>query len=430
MSRKHLDLTDRCIIEKGLALEHSFREIASSLKCSPSTVMREVRNNRVFITSSKTKCANFGECLKRKICGNPTCFNPCKTCREYDCHAICKDFKPFHCSRLDNAPYVCNDCENRNFCPKEHAVYSAHKADAKSRERLSDARRALHTPNEKIAELNDLITPLILNGQSLNHIYANHSGEICVARRTLYDYIDKCVFDVRNIDLPRKVRYKKRRKKRAEPAPCRYRQGRTYEDFKEFIKQNPDLNIVEMDTVKGRREKGKCLLTMNFVKYDILLTFIIDSASQKCVQQVFDHLSDKLSPEIFERLFPIILTDNGGEFKALETLEFTSYGSQRTRVFFCDPMASWQKPHIERSHEYIRQIIPKGISMDDLMQEDITLMLNHINSLSRDSLNGACPFDAAKQILGRKLPKLLGLKKIPPDDVILRPSLLKKSIIR
>lgn len=112
--------------------------------------------------------------------------------------------------------------------------------------------------------------------------------------------------------------------------------------------------------------------------------------------------------------------------KAPETLEFTSYGSQRTRIFYCDPMSSWQKPHIERSQEFIRQVIPKGISMDGFTQEDITLMLNHINTLSRDSLNGACPFDAAKKPLGRKLPKLLGLKKIPPDDVILRPSLLKK----
>ena len=312
MNRKHLDLTDRCIIEKGPALEHSFREIAASLNCSPSTVMREVRNNRVFVTSSKTNCANFRGCMKRKICGNSTCFNPCKTCHEYDCHAICKDFRPFYCSRLDHAPYVCHTCENRSFCPKEHAVYSAHKADAKSRERLSGTRSALHTSNEKIAELNDLITPLILNGQSLNHIYANHSGEICVARRTLYSYIDKCVFDVRNIDLPRKVRYQKRRKKRAEPLPSKYRKGRTYADFEKFIEQDPALNIVEMDTVKGKREKGKCLLTMNFIKYDLLLAFIIDSASQACVQQVFGYLGDKLSPEVFERLFPVILTDNGG----------------------------------------------------------------------------------------------------------------------
>lgn len=426
MSRKHLDLTDRCIIEKGLALEHSFREIAADLDCSPSTVMREVQNNRVFVTSSKTKCANFTGCLKRKICGNPTCFDPCKTCREYDCHTICKDFKPFHCSKLDHAPYVCNTCEDRNFCPKEHAVYSAHKADAKSRERLSDARKTLHMPSEKIAEINDLITPLILNGQSINHIFANHGDDICVSRRSLYNYIDKCVFDVRNIDLPRKVRYKKRRKKRVAPAPCKCRQGRTYEDFKEFIKQNPDLNVVEMDTVKGRREKGKCLLTMILCKYDLMLVFLLESATEACVQQVFDDLWNKLGPEIFERLFPVILTDNGGEFKAPEALEFTSYGSQRTRIFYCDPMSSWQKPHIERSHEFIRQVIKKGVSMDGFTQEDITLMVNHINSLSRDSLNGACPFDAAKKLLGRKLPKLLGLKKIPPDDVILRPSLLKK----
>ncbi|MCM1166057.1 MAG: IS30 family transposase [Ruminococcus sp.] len=389
--------------------------------------MREVRNNRIFVTSSKTNCANSYGCLKRKICGNSTCFDPCNNCRDgFDCHAICKDFKPLHCSRLDGAPYVCNSCENRNFCSKERAIYSAHKADAKSRKRLSEARSSLHISNDEIAALNALITPLILNGQSLNHIYANHSGEIRVARRTLYDYIDKCVFDVRNIDLPRKVRYKKRRKKRAEPAPYKYRQGRTYEDFQAFIKQSPDLNVVEMDTVKGCREKGKCLLTMNFVRYDFMLAFLIDSASQRCVQQVFDYLGDKMSPEIFERLFPVILTDNGGEFKDPEALEHTSYGSQRTRIFYCDPMASWQKPHVERSHEYIRQVIPKGVSMVDLTQEDITLMMNHINSLSRDSLNGACPFDAAKQLLGRKLPKLLGLKKIPPDDVILRPSLLKK----
>lgn len=426
MSRKHLDLTDRCRIEKGLALEHSFREIAASLGCSPSTVMREVRNNRVFVTSSKTKCENFYGCLKRKICGDPTCFNPCKDCHNgYDCHTICKDFKPFHCNKLDNAPYVCNACENRHFCPKEHAVYSAHKADAKSRERLSATRRTLRTPNEKIVQLNNLITPLILKGQSLNHIYANHSDEICVARRTLYDYIDKCVFDVRNIDLPRKVRYKKRRKKRAEPAPCKYRQGRTYEDFKKFINQNPDLNIVEMDTVKGRREKSKCLLTMIFSKFDYMLVFLIDSASEECVQRVFDYLSDKLGFEIFERLFPVILTDNGGEFKDPEALEHTPYGSQRTRIFYCDPMASWQKPHIELNHEFIRRVIPKGVSMDDFSQADITLMTNHINSVSRDSLNGLCPFDAAKQLLGRKLPKLLSLKKIPPDDVVLRPSLLK-----
>ncbi len=97
MSRKHLNLIDRCVIENGLVLEQSFREIAASLDCSPSTVMREVRNNRIFVTSSKTICENSYGCVKRKICGSSVCFNPCKKCHNgYDCREICKNFKPFH----------------------------------------------------------------------------------------------------------------------------------------------------------------------------------------------------------------------------------------------------------------------------------------------------------------------------------------------
>jgi transposase, IS30 family len=50
-------------------------------------------------------------------------------------------------------------------------------------------------------------------------------------------------------------------------------------------------------------------------------------------------------------------------------------------------MASYQKLHIEKNHEYIRYIIPKGISFNNLTQEDITLIINHINSTARASLN-------------------------------------------
>ena len=164
---------------------------------------------------------------------------------------------------------------------------------------------------------------MVLNGQSVSHIFANHSEEIDFSRRTIYNYIDKCVFDVRNIDLPRKVRYKKRKTKPSEPAQYAYRQGRTYADFKAFMESHPELDVVEMDTVKGRREKGKCLLTMIFTKYDLMLFFLIESASQKCVQTVFDELTEELGTEIFQRLFPVILTDNGGEFKASDSLENT-----------------------------------------------------------------------------------------------------------
>ena len=180
-----------------------------------------------------------------------------------------------------------------------------------------------------------------------------------------------------------------------------------------------------MDTVKGRREKGKCLLTMIFTKYDFMLIFLLESATQSCVTEVFDYLLKALGLNIFRRLFPVILTDNGSEFKMPDSIEKTKYGSLCTKVFYCDHMASYQKPHIEKSHEFIRQVLPKGTSFEKLTQADVTLMNNHINSVARDSLNGLCPYDAAKEFIANKAPYVLNLRKIPADEVILHPSLLK-----
>lgn len=181
-----------------------------------------------------------------------------------------------------------------------------------------------------------------------------------------------------------------------------------------------------MDTVHGSREKGKCLLTMIFTKYDFMLIFLLETLSQECVENVFKQLEDMLGLNIIRRLFPVILTDNGSEFKNPAALEKSKYGSPCTRVFFCDRMASWQKPHIERSHEYIRMVLPKGRSFDKLTQDDITLLTNHINSISRDSLDGKCPYDVAKEFIAKKLPYMLGLRKIPADQVVMRPCLLDK----
>lgn len=141
------------------------------------------------------------------------------------------------------------------------------------------------------------------------------------------------IFDARNIDLPRKVRYHKRKAKRTESFPYQYREGRTYADFKNYIECNPDVGVVEMDTVKGCKEKRKCLLTMIFTKYDFMLLFLLDTASQICVQEVFDLLLNALGLNIFRRLFPVILTNNGSEFKSPDAIEKSKCGSLCTRVF-------------------------------------------------------------------------------------------------
>ena len=284
---------------------------------------------------------------------------------------------------------------------------------------------------EELRELNDLISPLVLKGQPLSHIFAVHSDEIPVCRRTLYNYLDQCVFKARNIDLPRRVRYKKR-KKHSEPRKKNlhqiYRNKRTYTDFERFIAARPDLDVVEMDTVKGGRDKGKCLLTLLFRSCSFMLIILMPDCTQHSVIKAINDLMEVLGIRTFKKYFPVILTDNGSEFKNPWDIEKTESGIRRTYVFYCDPYVSNQKGRLEKNHEYIRYVIPKGRSMYKYTQDDINLMASHISSTARDSLNGATPLDLAALLLDKRIPILAGQYKIAADDVYLKPSLIENNV--
>ena len=185
-----------------------------------------------------------------------------------------------------------------------------------------------------------------------------------------------------------------------------------------------------MDTVKGRREKGKRLLTMIMLKNSIMLMFLMPDGKASSVKRVFDYLEMSLGRERFERLFRIILTDNGGEFKRVDDLELNADYEYRTKIYYCDPMAFWQKPHVERNHEYIRDVIPQGKSFDPYTQEDFTLLMNHINSVRRPNLSNKAPYELINEDDEdmKALWDLLKMDLIPPDEVHLKPDLfsLKK----
>ncbi len=177
-------------------------------------------------------------------------------------------------------------------------------------------------------ELNDLLMPLVNKGQSINHIFATHSDEIGLSKKTIYNYIDQSAFRVRNIDLPKKVRYKQRHSHEVlMKFDYQYRKGRTYTDFTSFMEQNPKLPIVEMDTVIGARNSGKVLLTILFRDTNFMLIFLLPDKSHQSVLHVFDKLTSLLGIELFRKLFPVILTDNGTEFKGVHNLELGKHES-------------------------------------------------------------------------------------------------------
>ena len=432
---KHLTFSDRVYIEQELMQGSSFRNIAAGLGKDPSTISKEIRLHCSVAPNGTYRFPHCTACSKYKKCKDIVYL--CTTCKEILCWRCsanrdlarnCKEYNPFTCPKLAKPPYVCNGCEKKPKCHDSKKYYRARPAQKTYEETLSSSRSGINMTPEELKELNDLISPLVLKGQPLSHIFAVHSDEIPVCRRTLYNYFDQSVFQARNIDLPRRVRYKKR-KKRSEPRKKNieqvYRNKRTFVDFQKYTAAFPDLDVVEMDTVKGSRDKGKCLLTLLLRSCSFMIIILLPDCTQRNVINAINNLCDAIGIRTFKKYFPIILTDNGSEFKNPWDIEKNEAGTVRTKVFYCDPYVSNQKAHIEKNHEYIRYVIPKGRSMYRYTQEDINLMASHINSTARDSLNGATPFDLADLLIDKKIPLLTGQHKVSPDDVLLKPALLE-----
>lgn len=427
---KHLKYDDRCYIEDGLLSRMTFKEIATALGKDASTISKEVRKHRIIqygkANRTGSDCDKAPECRKQHMCHKTGCDFYCATCKTGRCEKRCSDYAQTSCEKIDKPPYVCNACERKQICRFNKYYYRARHADNSYYSLLKECRRGIDLSPEDLDTLNKLVTPLIKNGQPVAHIYANHGEDIPCSRRTLYDYIDQGLLSAKNIDLPRKVRYKPRKKRREPPRmEPNYSRGRTYLDFNRYIENNPGISVVEMDTVEGIKG-GKVLLTMFFRNSSLMLCFLLENLKQETFLDVFDWLYEELGEEIFQNTFPVILTDRGTEFQCPSAIEFDQGQSRRTKLFYCDPQCSWQKGALEKNHEFIRYVVPKGKPFDFYTQEDITLMANHINSLARDSLGGNTPLDLAKLLQNGKLMRRLKLKRIPPDEVYLKPGLLKK----
>lgn len=396
-------------------------------------ISKEIRNHRFFIphyhdekSRKRVECAHFKNCSLQHLCGRISCTGLCSRCRSKRCSLYYKDFIPKQCEKLSKPPYVCNNCPKLRSCSHDFYFYRAKHAEDSYQEIKRSSRRGINQSPESLEQLDRLISPLLRQGQPLSHIYLSHKNEINCSQRTLYHYIDQCFFSATNLDLPRKVSYKPRKKVRKETAIPGYRMNRTYECFEQYMAAHPEYSVVEMDVVEGSGGKsGPVLLTLFFRSCSFMLIFLMSSDRQEEVQKIFDFLYGQLGAELYVRLFPVILTDNGSSFKNPDLFEREDGNGSHTSVFYCNPMASWQKGALEKNHEFIRYVLPKGRSFSGLTQCQATLLASHINSIARASLNGCTPFRLAQMLLDKKLINLCHLKQIPPDQVMLKPTLLK-----
>ncbi len=424
---KHLTMSERIEIYSMLKQDMSIRKIAKALNRDPTTIAKEIKKHlEVKETGCGgrpfNQCKNSDRCTKTGVCGAKWCLDFCYKCSK--CNSVCKDFEEQVCERLIKAPYCCNGCSKTRGCHYRKRFYRANVAQNEYRHNLSESRKGFYIRKAEARRMEQIISKPILHGQSVHHVYLAHKDEITVSERTIYTYIDGGVFKLKNIDLPRKVRYRPRRKKIEHKIDKHCREGRTYEDYIEFMRENP-VPVVQMDTVKGGIS-GKVLLTLHFVASGFMLAILRDANTSKSVIQAISHLDAVLGRELFKKLFPVLLTDNGCEFSNPMRIETDLNGEIRTRVFYCDRNRPDQKGSIEVTHEFIRRIIPRGQSLELYMQEDIDLMMSHINSYGRKRLNDVSPYDMFTLMYGQETAELLGIRKIPYDEINLTPKLLKK----
>lgn len=418
MTNKHLSLDDRFKIEKYLNERKSFKEIGKLLDKNCTTISREIRRHYV-VKNMGCVGRRFNNCLDRR-----TCPNRGRSCKLNKCPSFTEE----KCSLLNKPPYVCNGCKKKTQCTLTKHLYDSVYANTEYKENLSEVRSGVFVDPEEIDNLNDILVPLICEqGQSIHHAIINNKNKIMHSDKSIYKYIDLNLLKVKNIDLPRKVRFRTRRKNNTYyKIDKKCLEGRRYEDYLKYLEENPDTPIVQMDSVEGVKG-GKVLLTIHFVNCSFMLAFIRKHNDAQSVIDIFNQLQDILGIEKFKELFPVILTDNGSEFSNPKEIEFDmKTGEQRTKIFYCHPSSPHEKGACEVNHELFRRIIPKGNSFNNLSQRDIDLIMSHINSYKRKKLNNISPYDMFSTIYGKDTIEKLGLVKIKPNDVNLSKSLIQK----
>lgn len=176
--------------------------------------------------------------------------------------------------------------------------YKAKHAETDYKDKLVVSREGINLTYKERIHLDNLILPLIMKGQSIAHIYVHHKDEINCSERTLYNYLEMNLFQARNIDLPRKVRFKPRKTHLVKRNDQAFRVNRTYDDFCSYMSANPLANVVEMDTVHGTKG-GKSLLTLFFRNCSLMIALLLESCTQKCIIEAINNIYNGVGNDVF-----------------------------------------------------------------------------------------------------------------------------------
>ncbi len=386
---KHMTLDDRIEIQECLSKGMSFKAIGQRIGKDQTTISKEVKLHGKVHTNSFTQTE---EC----------------------------------CPKLLKAPFVCNGCPKRNHsnCRYARRIYHAKTAQKEYESVLVESREGIPLTKEEFYKTEMIISSAVKAGQNIYH--AIQANNLPVSKTTVYRHIECGYYTISKIDLPRAAKFKPRKETKGEYVPKGVKIGRCFEDFTMFLEENPSVNCVEMDTVIGRIG-GKVIMTFQFVNVDFMFGLLLDNKTAAEAANKIRSLKEKLYAcgLHFADAFPVLLTDNGGEFSDVFAFENGLDGLPETKMFFCDPNAPYQKPHVENNHTLFRGIVETGRSFDNFTQENVNLIFSHINAVKRKQFNGKSAYDMFTFTYSKELAGALGISFIDPKDVIQTSKLLK-----
>ena len=404
MKKPRLDDSDRLAIETGLKSRKTVYMIAKELSRPVTTITREIKARAVESDKGAAyrvtnRCAFKMECQRRDVCAH--CLydgrRQCKFCRQ--CNSHCQAFVEQRCERLEKPPFVCNGCAEERRCVLRKRYYLHAKAQESYETILSESRTGANITEGELMVCDGLLRDLTAKGQSIHAAMANNPDRFVFSLKTAYRYVNAGLLSTKRGDLPRACALKPR---------------------------------------KGKGVEHRVDKTCRVGRFNFMLAFLVDAKTSECVLGVFEAIVATLRQrygedgwrEVFARLFPVILTDNGTEFSNPARIESDADGGRLTFVFYCNACAPCQKAHAERNHEFIRLVLPKGTaytqttSFDGLTQDDVSLMMSHVNSYVRKGLGDKTPYDLFTAEQGVEIASLFGISRIAANDVTLKPSLL------
>ena len=419
----HLTLDERRIIATGIINGSTKTAIAQTLGKEKSTIGKEIKLHRKLTHKCKMplECDAYKGCPHGRQCTND-----------------CPDYIPFKCTRRDRSPGACNGCNKWSHCRFDKYTYSPEDAHHDYRMTLMDSREGVNLTSEEAKIIGDKVKPLLNAGQSPYVIIQNHP-ELGICEKTLYNYIEGDVLHevsgVTVMDLRRQVGRKISKKKSKlynKRQDRKYLEGRTYKDYKNYLADNPECFVTEMDTVYNDVTNGPFIQTFKFLCCGVMIGIYHESKTAADMVDGIVILENLLGTELFRKYAEVILTDRGGEFAAADDIETGADSTRRTRVFYCDPMQSGQKGSLENKHIELRYICPKETDLYSLgltNQDKVNLVMSHVNSAPVEKLGGRTPLELAEFMYPDLFEKLdtFGIHKIPKDEVILKPYLLKNN---